>query len=369
MKTAGIIAEYNPFHNGHKYHIEQTRKKSQADGIIAVMSGNFVQRGGAALTDKFSRAKAALEGGADLVAELPCVFACQSAERFAFGGVKLLEAMGCSFLSFGAETDSIDDLQKAADSLKEDNEEFKQKLADMLSLGKSYPRALSDALGNEILATPNNVLAVEYLKANERLAPIAVKRHGSFHGEAGSASDVREKIYLGKSFEELVPESTCKILNSSPIADSKVFESLVLYKLRTSAKEEIKNVPDVTEGLENRICEAALRCATLDELCANIKTKRYTMARIRRILTNLLLGITKDDLSAYPQYIRILGMNEKGKKILADLKRKTPLPIIIKTADADMCRMLKIDIRASDIYSVITKQHAAADFKNSPIVI
>ena len=165
VKTAGIIAEYNPFHNGHMYHIEKTREISGADAVAVIMSGNFVQRGEPAFADKFSRAKAALSGGADLVVELPCVFACRSAEKFASGGVKLLEALECDYISFGTESESVENLQKAADFLKENSAAFSESLSKLLKEGKSYPRALSEAFGDNITATPNNTLAIEYLKA------------------------------------------------------------------------------------------------------------------------------------------------------------------------------------------------------------
>ena len=369
MKTAGIIAEYNPFHNGHMYHIEKTREISGADVVVVAVSGNFVQRGEPAFADKFSRAKAALSGGADLVVELPCVFACRSAEKFASGGVKLLEALECDYISFGTESESVENLQKAADFLKENSAAFSESLSKLLKEGKSYPRALSEAFGDNITATPNNTLAIEYLKANTSMKPIAVPRKGSLHDGAGSASDIRSGIGNGANVEKLIPVTTSEILKTAKTADYKIFESLVLYKLRTSSREQIKNTPDVGEGLENRIYDAALKSADFTELLENIKTKRYTMARIRRILTNLLIGITKDDPADAPEYIRVLGMNKKGAEILSHLKKTSKLPIITKTADAPKSRMLDIDICASDIYSVISHSSGASDFTTSPVIM
>ncbi len=369
VKTTGIIAEYNPFHNGHKYHIEKARELCGADAVVVVMSGNFTQRGEPAAIDKFARARAALSGGADLVVELPVVFACQSAQRFAAGGVALLEAIGCDFLSFGAETDDVKSLQKAADFFNKNDTVFTQKLTDLLKEGVSYPRAVSEASGVDILDTPNNTLAIEYLKANRTMTPVAIKRHGSLHDQIGSALDIRAKIYSGEAYDHLVPNTTAEVLCTSPIADLKAFENLVLYKLRTSAKGTIASAPDVTEGLENRIYDAVLKSSSLEELYNNIKTKRYTLARIRRILTNIVLGITKDDVNLPPQYIRVLGMNEKGREILAKARKESSLPLITKTADAKMCRMLECDILASDVYSVITHTPASKDFKQTPIII
>lgn len=369
VKTAGIIAEYNPFHNGHEYHIQKTREKSGADGIIAVMSGNFVQRGDAALCDKYSRAKAAVLGGADLVAELPCFFACQSAEFFAKGGVEILEAMKCDYISFGTETDDISELIKLADTIKSSGPDFGKRLSEELKSGVSFPKAMANVIGSDLLNTPNNVLAVEYLKAVKSMTPLCVKRYGSQHDGEGSASFIRQRISEGKSIEKFVPRSTYKILESSDFADRKILESLILYKLHTVTEEELKKVPDVTEGLEHRIIDCAKKCTSLEQLCGMIKTKRYTMARIRRIMINALLGITAEDLKQPPQYIRVLGMNDTGKKILADLRGKTDIPIITKTADAEKCRMLETDIAASNIYSVLTGQPAMSDYKKSPVII
>ena len=369
MKTAGIIAEYNPFHKGHEYHINMTRDLTGAEGIVAVISGNFVQRGEAAVCDKYERTQMALMGGADLVVELPCVYSCQSAEFFAKGGVGILEKLGCDYISFGMESEDLSELVKIADQIKKPDENFKNKLSDALKDGISYPKALAKALGTDVVDTPNNVLAIEYLKAIESLKPIGIRRKGSFHDQPGSASDVRERFGKGEDIASLVPTYTADVLKTQKIPDRHVYESLVLYKLRTMTAEEISRLPDVTEGLENRIKEGALCCTTYDELCEYVKTKRYTMARIRRIFVNALLGITKDDLNVSPQYIRVLGMNKTGMKILADLKDKTEIPIITKTADAKVCRMLEVDIMASDIYALLTGSKALADYTNSPIII
>ena len=369
MKIAGIIAEYNPFHNGHKYHIEKTREITGADGIVAVMSGNFVQRGDAAICDKFSRAAMALNGGADLVVELPCVFACSSAEIFARGGVGLLESLGCDCIAFGIEDENIDELKEVALYLKNSDENFKNRLNSVMKTGKSYPRALAEVLGTDVIDTPNNVLAIEYLKALETMEPFGIKRSGSMHDGEGSASDIRRKIQLGEDANHLMPDYSKNILKSAHRADKKVLESLALYKLRTIGEEELENVPDVTEGLENRIIDAAKKAESLEELCELIKTKRYTMARIRRIIINSLIGTKKEDVMQKPQYIRVLGMNKRGMKILSDLRDKTDIPIITKTADAKSCRMLELDIVASDVYSVLCGVRGGRDFLTPPIIL
>ncbi len=368
MTTAGIIAEYNPFHNGHKYHIEKTREITGADGIVVAMSGNFVQRGDAAICDKWSRAKMALMGGADLIVELPCVYSCQSAEYFAKGAVSILENLKCNFLSFGTEIDNIDEIIEIAEFLKNPDDNFKKILDGNLQKGMSYPRALSKAIGKDTVNTPNNVLAIEYVKHIKSMKPVGIKREGSLHDGTGSASDIREKISNKEDTNHLMPESSYEILQNTTLTDRKTFGSLLLYKLRTINPEQLRKVPDVTEGLENRILQIAHKCTSFEELCNSVKTKRYTMARIRRIMTNALLDITKEDVSKLPEYIRVLGMNKNGMEILSQLRDNTNIPIITKVADAKASRMLQLDINATNIYSVLTGKPSMMDFTTSPII-
>lgn len=369
MKTAGIIAEYNPFHNGHKYHIEETKKLTDAEGIITVMSGHFVQRGEYAICDKWSRAKMAIKGGADLVVELPAAYSCQSAEYFAKGAVSILENLKCDYISFGTEAENTEDIIKIANFLKNPPNDFRKKLEDNLKKGASYPKALSDAIGNDTINTPNNVLAIEYLKQIKNMKPVGVKRKGSLHDGNGSASDIRAKISANESTDGLMPESSSQILKNSLKADRDTFKKLVLYKLRTMSAEQLKEIPDVTEGLENRIIQMCHKATTIDNLCELIKTKRYTMARIRRILTNALLGITKNDIVKSPEYIRVLGMNKKGMEILADLRDKTTIPIITKMADAQPSSMLEADVRATNIYYLLADKPSMADYTTSPVIL
>lgn len=369
MKTAGIIAEYNPFHNGHRYHIEETRKITGAEGIIVAMSGSFVQRGEYAICDKWSRAKMAILGGADLVIELPCVYSCQSAEYFAKGAVSILESLKCDYLSFGTETENTDEIIKIAEFLKKPDDAFEKKLADNLQKGISYPKALADTLGNDTVNTPNNVLAIEYIKQIKNMNPVGIKRHGSLHDGKGSASDIREKISNKENVDNLMPDTSIEILKNTHIADCSTFENLVLYKLRTMSTEQLKNIPDVTEGLENRIMQMCHRHTSLEDLCNDIKTKRYTMARIRRILTNALLDITKEDISQNPEYIRVLAMNKKGMQILSSLRDTTDLPIITKVADAPKSKMLNTDINATNVYSVLSNKPSMLDLTTSPIIL
>ena len=369
MKTAGIIAEYNPFHNGHKYHIEQTRRLTGAEGVVVAMSGNFVQRGEYAICDKWSRAKMALQNGADLVVELPVVYSCQSAEYFARGAVGILEELKCSVLSFGTETENIGKLTEIAEFLKKPSEEFTSKLAQSIQNGESYPKALSKALGNDEINTPNNVLAIEYIKQLDKMVPVGIKRKGSLHDEKGSASDIRGNIRKGMDVSGLMPENALDTLKHSPMPSREIYEKLILYKLRTSTAEYLKAIPDVSEGIENRIMQCAHKATSLDELYEGIKTKRYTMARIRRILNNALLNITKDDITKKAEYIRVLGMNKTGMQILSALRDETAVPIITKMADALCSPMLEADVRATNVYSLLTDTQSMADYTTSPVIL
>lgn len=369
MLTAGIIAEYNPFHNGHKYQIEKTREVTNAEGIIVAMSGNFVQRGDIAICDKWTRAKMALLNGADLVVELPCVYACQTAEYFAKGAVSILEQLKCDFLSFGTECDDIEDILKVAEFMKNPDGNFRKTLDENLKKGLSYPKALADALDDQIINTPNNVLAIEYIKHIKNMKAVAIKRKGSLHGGVGSASDIRNKISNDENITELMPESAREIIENTVTANRDIYENLLLYKLRTTTADELKNTPYVNEGLENRILQEVHKYTNIEDICASIKTKRYTMARIRRIMTNSLLGIANNHITTEPEYIRVLGMNKKGMKILSNLRDKTDIPIITKVADAPKSKMLEIDINATNIYSILTGSPSMLDLTTSPIIV
>ena len=369
MLTAGIIAEYNPFHNGHKYQIEKTREITNAEGIIVAMSGNFVQRGDIAICDKWSRAKMALLNGADLVVELPCVYACQSAEYFAKGAVSILESLKCNFLSFGTEAENIDAILKIAEFMKNPDDNFKKELEKNLNDGLSYPKALADALDKDAINTPNNVLAIEYIKHIKNMKPVAIKRKGSLHDGLGSASDIRNKISNSENISQLMPDSAKEIIENTITANRNAYENLLLYNLRTTTAEELKNTPYVSEGLENRILQAVHKYTNIEDICSSIKTKRYTMARIRRIMTNSLLGITKDDITKEPEYVRVLGMNKKGMEILSNLRDKTNIPVITKVADAPKSKMLDIDINATNIYSILTDKPSMLDLTTSPVIV
>ena len=331
----GIICEFNPFHKGHKYLIDKIRAES--DGIVCVMSGNFVQRGEFAVYDKFTRAKEALENGADAVIELPCVFSLKSAEGFARAGIELLEATNTvEQIAFGAECDDIEMLTDTANRIKTLDSEIKAEL----SKGISYPAAVKNAVKSDLLDTPNNILAVEYIKAAS-LPCKTIKRIGKGHDtddEQYCASAIRQK------------------LNNDEICTMKNCEKAILAKLRTMTAEDFLLLEDVNEGLENRIIQAIKTSTCLEDLYSNIKTKRYTHSRIRRIILRAYLGITKDYCKNVP-YIRILGFNEKGREILSLMKKNADLPLISRYRDIERLgteakRLLELECRCTDLYNL-----------------
>lgn len=385
MNVCGIVCEYNPFHNGHRHHIEQTRESFGATHIVGVMSGNFTQRGDAAIVDKYKRAETALKNGVDLVIELPVAFSLASAEQFAQGAVFLLNSLGCvNMISFGSECGNINQLKEAAGAVcfaRESDE-----LTSYMSKGMSYPAALQKAIGRfytddviETLATPNNTLAVEYIKALDELAspikPVTVRRKAAGHDsdvsadpEIASASQIRKLLQAGEDISVLAPE--CDFSNIASLAN---LETAILSKLRFMSKSDIEKTPNVLTGLENRIYKAVRVSTSLNELLFLIKTKRYTLARIRRIVLSAYLGITKNDLKNNPSYVRILGMNGRGKEILAaaqcELPIDTSLAQLAKKSDIAM-KQAKLEERCDNQYALALskKQVCGLDYTAKPVI-
>ena len=391
MNICGIIAEYNPFHNGHLHHIEETKKITGCDAVIAIMSGNFIQRGVPALFDKWTRTKMALKNGIDLVIELPLYYATSSAEYFAQGCISLLDGLGVvNNLSFGSNTDDIDTLKRIANVLYLEPEKYKKMLESELKRGTSYPMARSNALKNflkkeydvkyiaDILMDPNNILGIEYLKAllvsNSQIKPVSVLRKGGdYHSKTVvnhicSATAIRELLEKNdlKTVADVMPETSFEILNREIINGRAPmflhnFESEILYSLRKNSSEELCTIADVTEGLENLLKKASSEGMELEELIDIVKTKRYTRTRIQRILLHTLLDIKKDEIENYkynPQYVRVLGFTSNGEKVLSQISNNSNLPIItspskyIKNATPIGKMMLEKDILGTNIYTL-----------------
>ncbi len=380
MKVTGIVAEYNPFHNGHKYMIEKCREGG-ATHIVAVMSGNFVQRGSVAIMDKRARAAAALGSGADLVLELPVCLAVSTAELFARGGVSLLHALGCvDALGFGAECDNVELLLKAADAVCDIrvHEIIKRELEGGISYPKARENAVLEVFGDEVasvLSQPNNILGVEYIKAlkslDSEITPEPVLRQGAAHdslkenGEFASASALRILLERGdEAAYEYMPESSVreferlKAVGRAPACFDES-ERAILSRLRMLSVSDIRNAPDVSEGLENRIYNAIQTATSLEELYDIIKTKRYTHSRIRRIITALYLGIKPEDAKLQVPYIRVLGFNERGREILKLAKETAKLPVVMKSSQIDTLsdyakHVFELECKATNLYNLST---------------
>ena len=379
MKTSAVICEFNPFHNGHAYLLQEARKRG-ATHIITIMSGNFTQRGEPAIFDKYTRTRAALMCGADLVAELPLTYAAAYAERFAYGGVYLAKAFGCTNeLVFGSESGDADAIIKAAKAVSDSavRKLMKYELSGGMTFAAAREKAVFDICGNEIsdiLGSPNDILGVEYCKAllslNSAIRPVAVKRIGAEHDshdtkdEFASASALRGMLYNNKSISHYLPDAAKGLYDASVLPDEsriKRLEAAFLYRLRSMSKEEIALLPEISEGLENRIFSAVHNGVSYDGILSSVKTKRYTMSRIRRIMLYALLGIEKRSLSPSPQYIRVLGMNERGKEIIRASEKTAALPFIVRYSDAaalgDKASDFKLETKADDIYALSGREN------------
>lgn len=395
MQVCGVICEYNPFHKGHALHLETARRESGADYVVCVMSGALTQRGVFSRHDKWTRARMALLGGADLVLELPVRFACSPAPDFASGGVSLLDALGVvTHLSFGCEGESLPCLESAAKALRDESPAFKEALREELSRGLPYPRARALAAAAacgipglvEAIARPNAALALEYLQAlPTHITPVPVKRKGSgYHDERlsalSSATAVRAALHAGALADALGAVPSPALLEQAEArGDTHQEEALtqaLFYRLRTMTAGELSAVYGMDEGLEHRFLTAAKSAASREELLELVKSKRYTHARLSRICANILLGVTSEFADAHraPTYARILGFKKEASPLLREIKRAASLPLITKAADyrADD-PLFALDVRAQDLWSLGAKhpalRAAGRDFTTSPVVL
>lgn len=394
MKVVGLITEYNPFHNGHKYHLEKSKELSGASHSIAVMSGNFLQRGEPALFDKWERAEIAVKEGVDLVLELPTVYSCNSAEFFAHGSVSLLNSLNIvDSVCFGSEDGELKNINLLSDLLINEPLDYKNILKKYLDLGYTFPlarqNAIEEYLGNsldtiDILNTPNNILGIEYVKAlkllNSSINPLTIKRikadYNSTKVESDicSATAIRGLLQEGdenlNSIKGVIPSESFNIIEKviskgiGPIF-AKDLEQIIFYKLRITSTKDLSYIHDMTEGLENRMKKGAILSTSYDELLHYLKTKRYTMTRLQRILIKTILGITKHDIATLvksmgPQYIRVLGFNAQGANLLKKIKKESSLPIVTNLKrfapqNEYAKRMIEIDVNATNIYTLLYK--------------
>lgn len=412
-RVLGIIAEYNPFHNGHMYHLQKAKEQSGAQYCICVMSGNFVQRGNTSIVNKWKKAEMALLNGVDLVIELPTIYSVASAEGFSLGAIKLLNNLKIvDAISFGTETSDFAALNNISSIVNEETMKYKSILNSELKKGLSFPKARENALMlylndnkryDNILNTPNNILAIEYLKALKKIKstiqPIPVKREKVYYNdnvivdEFASATAIR-KLLKNEDFSEIrkvVPKSTYQILKKETelgnvVLDLSRYEKEIIYNLRRMTVSEIAELPDVNEGLEHSLKNAANYSNDITNLINIVKTKRYTVTRIQRILICALLGITKRDVGMAKKaepYIRVLGFNEKGKELISRINKQNPKATVItsvkKFQDKNnnnknskiYKRLLDIDIFSTNVYTMACKSESLAnlDYTKNMVIL
>lgn len=382
MNIAGITAEYNPFHTGHAYQISALKAQLGPDtSVVAVMSGSWVQQGRPAVTDKWTRARMALNGGADLILELPTVWAAASAESFARGAMELLCRCGViDTLCFGSETGELAPLLAAAECL--DSPDYPEQLRKALEGGASFAAARQAAVealigpAGAALASPNNNLGVEYLRAlrslHSNIKPVTIRREGAAHNSLDrtgegfrSATQLRQHLARGEweAVRPYVPAGNLDILQSAPLADPRLGERAVLACLRKMTAEDWAKLPDAGagEGLPQRLERAGRQCQSLDDFFTLAKTRRYAMARLRRMALWAFLGLTAADVPAEPPYLRVLGFNARGREVLKQMKTTAQLPILTKPAharelDGPGRRLFELEAQCTDLYGLFLPQ-------------
>lgn len=400
MKVVGIVAEFNPLHNGHKYLIDSVRKELNPDAVVVVMSGNFVQRGMPAIQDKFTRANLTIEAGADLVFELPVCYSTCNASLFAKGAIAILKGLGCvTHIAFGSESGNMDLLTSAAELSAHETPEFKESISAFLSEGLSYPaayemafRTLYPELSIDFIDSPNDVLAREYLKQNiiqdAGLVPFVIKRIGAGHNQPIMESDVfasgsalRQAILNGGSRLDVyvnIPDFAIDALDKSCLNRNNynTYFNLVRYVIASKTEEEISNTLGVSEGLEYKLKTAIQNANSLDELIAAVKSKRHTYAKISRVLSHLVLGITNEafkEIDSADLYGKLLAFNDVGQQVLNSIKKTASIPIISNVNKQSMDneainKAIKYDLFANDVYSIIANKniYESSDHVNIP---
>ncbi|HZG71600.1 MAG TPA: nucleotidyltransferase [Chondromyces sp.] len=401
MKTIGIVVEYNPFHNGHLHHLLEANKATNADTVIAVMSGNFLQRGEPALVDKWTRTKMALDAGVDLVVELPYAFATQKAEVFSHGAIFILHHLQCEGFVFGSEDGRIQPFMETAATMNKYHQKLEQATKTFMDLGNSYPKAMTLAreeilpAGTSLdLSQPNNILGYHYIRANQKLRspmkPYTIKRKSAhYHDEQlgeetiASATSIRKAITSQKNQLEAVsrflPSTTLRHLEEylSKYHQFHTWETywpFLRYRLISATPHELRNIYEITEGIEHRLMEGARKANTFLNFMDLVKTKRYTWTRIQRMLLHILTNTSKEVMlnqCQNPEFIRILGMNAKGQRHIKKIKKETNLPLISNAASNK--ELLSLDIKATEIYaqglpSVISTSLLHSEYKQPPII-
>ena len=386
MQAVGIVAEYNPFHNGHLHHLQETKKLTNLP-VIAVMSGSFMQRGEPAFMSKWQRARLAVENGVDLVLELPATFSLRSAEFFARGAVDILKATGCvTHLSCGAESPDTDFVKLASIIT---SEAFQKELQSFLKTGLPYAAAYEKTLQTltdaKALNTPNDILALEYSKAlqNTNITPLFIQREAANYNDANIEGNIASATAIRKAFlennldslKQAVPQNVWQALKNHKALNKKLLWNLISYRLRLLAPPEIASRCQCTEGLENLLKQSA-NCTNLEEAVTLCSNKRYPATRIRRLFMQLLLDKERCYLEqAEPAYIRVLAFNDTGRQLLKVMKETATLPIITKLGknpsngqSLAFTQQLELELAASDVLALLqnTPSQMGSDFLNSP---
>lgn len=366
MKAIGVIAEYNPFHNGHLYHLNKIKEMYPDDTIILVLGGHFMQRGETSVISKWDKTRIALFYGVDIVIELPYPFATQSADLFAKGSIQILKAMGVKTLVFGSESNDTQKLYELAD-IQLHNGDYQSIVKKHLDEGVNYPTALSKALlevTKKTVDTPNDILGISYIREimsqEADIEAVTIKRTNDYHGmeinnQIASASSIRKLLKDKKDLEDTVPNETYKCLNKNLFFIEDYF-SYLKYQIMININS-LERFQTVDEGIENRIKKHIIESTTLDELISKIKTKRYTYNKIRRMLTHIMCNFTKEEALQFKNisYLRILGFSSKGQKYLNSIKKHISLPLITKFTKVND-KMLNLELRTTYVYASILNE-------------
>lgn len=366
MKSVGIICEYNPFHNGHLFHLNKTKELYPDHIVVLVLGGSFLQRGNPSILNKWDKTSIALNYGADLVIELPFPFATQAADIFAKGSIQILDALKVDYLVFGSESDDINKLTSLA-NLQIHNNEYQTIVRKYLDEGLNYPMSLSKAtidITADTIDTPNDILGIAYIKeiikSNSNIKPLTIKRTNNYHDDNAtsnitSATSIRKSLKLNKKVIDYIPDETNKHLNDHLFFIEDYFPYLK-YQILNNINE-LNKFQTVDEGIENRIKRYIVEATSLDELISKIKTKRYTYNKIRRMLTHIMCNFTKEEASLFKNinYLRVLGFSDKGQTYLNRIKKSLPLPLITKfTKEHD--KMLDLELRATSVYASVLNE-------------
>ena len=381
MKSVGIICEYNPFHNGHLYHINKVKELYPDHTIVLVMSGNFTQRGDVSIINKWDKTEIALHYGVDIVVELPYVFATESADKFAKASIEILSYLNVDYIVFGSESNNIEKLKEIAD-IQLNNKKYDKLVKEYLSEGINYPTALSKAiytLTNKKIDKPNDILALSYIreiiKQEADIEPISIKRNNDYNSlelndGMTSASSIRYALENNEDISSYVPDKTKEYLDN-PMFNNNYF-SLLKYKILT--EKDLSIYQTVDEGIENRLKKYIINSKDLNEFILKVKTKRYTYNKLNRMFNHIICNFTKEEAEQFTEieYIRILGFSYKGQTYLNKIKKEIEIPIITTFSNIKS-DMLDVEFRTTCVYASVLNEKdkiklIESEYKNSPII-